>query len=132
MSDAMRVVLEIGPKGKRMVAGATDWPGLDRWGRDEDEALGKLQSYRARYAPVAERAGLADAFAREDRFDVVERYPGNTSTDWWGIAHVPSELERSPLPPDDMERRLVLVNACWEYFDDVSKRVSAELRLGAR
>lgn len=128
----MRVVLEIGPKGKRMVAGATDWPGLDRWGRDEDEALEKLRTYRARYAPVAERAGMADAFAQEGQFDVVERYPGNTSTDWWGIAHVPSELERSPLPPDDMERRLALVQACWEFFDDVSGRVSAELRLGPR
>jgi hypothetical protein len=56
MNNALRVVLEIGPKGKRVVAGATDWPGLDRWGKDEEGALATLHSYRSRYAPVAERA----------------------------------------------------------------------------
>jgi hypothetical protein len=132
MDNALRVVLEIGPKGKRVVAGATDWPGLDRWGKDEEGALGNLNAYRPRYAPVAERAGLADAFAREERTDVVERYQGNTSTDWWGIAHVPSEIERDVLAPEDLERRLTLLNACWSHFDDVAERVSAELRPGPR
>lgn len=132
MNDALRVVLEIGPKGKRVVAGATDWPGLDRWGKDEEGALANLHSYRPRYAPVAERAGMADAFARDERTDVVERYQGNTSTDWWGIAHVPSEVEREVLAPDELERRLSLLNACWSYFDEVAERVSADLRLGPR
>ena len=31
----LRVILEIGKK-RRVVAGATDWPGLDRWGTSED------------------------------------------------------------------------------------------------
>jgi hypothetical protein len=30
MTDALRVVLEIGWKGRRVVAGAIDWPCLDR------------------------------------------------------------------------------------------------------
>jgi hypothetical protein len=130
MSDALRVVLEIGPKGRRVVAGATDWPGFDRWGKDEEGALANLDSYRPRYAAVAERAGMEDAFAREERTDVVGRYGGNTSTDWWGIAHVPSEIEREVLAPDELERRLSLLNACWRYFDEVAGRVSAELRPG--
>jgi hypothetical protein len=132
MKNALRVVLEIGPKGKRVVAGATDWPGLDRWGKDEEGALANLDSYRPRYAAVAERAGMANAFAREERTDVVERYHGNTSTDWWGIAHVPSEIERDVLAPDELERRLSLLNACWSHFDEVADRVSAELRPGPR
>jgi len=132
MTDDMRIVLELGPKGQRVVAGAPDWPGLERWGRDDEGALETLRGYVARYAAVAEGAGLADEFARQDRFDVVERYPGNTSTDWWGIAHVPSALDRSVLPPDEMDRRLLLLSACWAYFDAVVERVSAELRPGPR
>lgn len=53
MTDRMRVVLEIGPTGRRVVAGAIDWPGLDRWGKDEDAALAKLAAYVPRYAGVA-------------------------------------------------------------------------------
>ncbi len=47
MTDQLRVLLEIGPKGKRVVASAMDWPGLERWGRTEDEAVEKLLAYRA-------------------------------------------------------------------------------------
>lgn len=54
MTDALRVILEVGPK-RRVVAGAMDWPGLDRWGTSEDEAIDKLLSYVPRYGGVAER-----------------------------------------------------------------------------
>jgi hypothetical protein len=30
MADELRVMLEFGPKGKRVVAVAPDWPGLER------------------------------------------------------------------------------------------------------
>jgi hypothetical protein len=63
---------------------------------------------------------------------VVERYSGNSSTDYWGIAHVPSETEREVLSAADLDRRLELLSACWAYFDDVAGRVSEELRLGPR
>jgi hypothetical protein len=132
MPDALRVILEIGPKGKRVVAGAADWPGLDRWGRTEDEALEKLASYIPRYAPVAERAGLATNFGRVRGVEVVERSPGNTSTDWWGIAHVPSELEREVLDEPALERRLALLQAAWAFFDATAGRVTADLRPGPR
>ncbi len=132
MSSKLRVVLEVGPKGKRFVAGALDWPGLDRSGKTDDEAVEKLTSYLPRYTGIAERAGQADEFARSRTLDVVERYPGNTSTDWWGIAHVPSETERAVLPAAELERRLELLRAAWDYFDDVVSRVSAELRTGPR
>jgi hypothetical protein len=111
MTDAMRVVLELGPKGRRVVAGALDWPGLDRWGKDEPAALGRLTSYIPRYAAVAKRAGLAHEFERQATPTVVERYAGNTSTDFWGIAHVTSETEREVLPDADLERRLTILQA---------------------
>ncbi|MDQ3691946.1 MAG: hypothetical protein M3406_18305 [Chloroflexota bacterium] len=77
----VRVILEIGKK-RRVVAGAMDWPGLDRWGTSEEDALAKLSSYLPRYAGVAERAGLASTFARAHDVEVVERVPGSSSTDF--------------------------------------------------
>jgi hypothetical protein len=131
MTDALRVILEIGKK-RRVVAGAMDWPGLDRWGTSEDDALDKLSSYLPRYAGVAERAGLGSAFARARDVKVVERVPGSSSTDFCGIAHVPSRIERDVLSPADLERRLDLLRACWAYFDDIAARVSGDLRPGSR
>ena len=131
MTNKLRVILEVGKK-RRVVAGAMDWPGLDRWGTSEDDAVEKLLSYVPRYAGVAERAGMKSAFARARDVEVVERVPGSSSTDFWGIAHVPSVIEREVLSPADLERRLELLKACWAYFDDVAARVSDELRPGPR
>ncbi|HET6380450.1 MAG TPA: hypothetical protein VFH63_05355 [candidate division Zixibacteria bacterium] len=131
-TDALRVILEIGKSGRRIVAGAMDWPGLERWGKTEDDALDILQRYRPRYAAVAERAGLGDEFAAASRVEVVERVPGSSSTDFWGVAHVPSQIEQEVLSAADLERRLDLLQACWAYFDEVAGRVSEDLRLGPR
>jgi hypothetical protein len=35
MADGRRVILEVGTNERRVVAGATDWRGLDRWGRTD-------------------------------------------------------------------------------------------------
>jgi hypothetical protein len=131
MTDPLRVILEIGKK-RRVVAGAMDWPGLDRWGTSEDDALDKLLCYVPRYADVAERAGLATAFARARDVEVVERVPGSSSTDFWGVAHVPSHIEQEVLAPAALDRRLALVEASWAFFDDVAARAPAELLPGGR
>jgi len=131
MTDPLRVILEMGKK-RRVVAGALDWPGLDRWGTSEEDALAKLASYLTRYVGVAERAGVGNAFARAGDVVVVERVPGSSSTDFWGIAHVPSQIEREVLPSADLERRLDLLRACWATFDDVAARVSPALLPGSR
>jgi hypothetical protein len=131
MTDPLRVILELGQK-RRVVAGAMDWPGLDRWGVSEDDALARLSSYVPRYAAVAALAGMTGEFAAARDVEVVERVPGSSSTDFWGIAHVPSQVERVVLPPAELERRLDLLRACWARFDDTAARVSAELRPGVR
>jgi hypothetical protein len=131
MMKRMYVILEIGKK-RKVVASAHEWPGLDRWGTSEDGALAKLEAYLPRYAGVAERAGMADVFGRQRTLDVIERVPGSSSTDFWGIAHVPSETERDVLSAEDLERRLELLRATWAYFDDTAERVSSELAPGAR
>jgi hypothetical protein len=131
MAGKLRVILEIGKK-RRIVAAAYEWPGLDRWGTSEDDALAKLESYVPRYAAVAERAGMADEFANQRAPTVIERVPGSSSTDFWGIAHVPSETEREVLSPKELERRLELLRGAWAYFDATAERVSTELLPGAR
>ena len=127
----LRLILEIG-KTRRVVAGATDWPGLDRWGTSEDDAVEKLLAYGPRYASVAERAGLTGEYEQARAVDIVERVPGSSSTDFWGVAHVPSQAERQVLAPADLERRLDLLRACWAHFDEVAARPPAELRPGSR
>ena len=131
MSNQMRVILEIGRK-RRVAAGAMDWPGLDRWGTSEDDALQKLATYLPRYADVAKRAGRADEFGRASHLEVVERVPGSSSTDFWGVAHVPSDLEREVLSPADLEGRLRILGATWAYFDDALATVSEDLRPNPR
>ncbi len=132
MADKLRVILEIGKKERRIVAGAMDWPGLDRWGKTDDVAIEKLTSYLPRYAGVAELAGQAKKFAKHRDVEIVERVTGSGSADYWGIAHVPSEIERQVLSKSELERRLALLQACWDYFDSTAENVSAELRPGPR
>ena len=133
MADELRVILEIGKGGRRVVAGAADWPGLDRWGATEEAAVETLAAYVDRYKGVAKRARLGKELASmARRLTVAERVPGNTSTDWWGIAQVPSQLEAEGISADELERRLRLLQACWAYFDDAVRRASAELRTGPR
>lgn len=134
MTEQLRVILEIGPK-RRVVAGAMDWPGLDRWGRSEEEALATLTAYLPRYAAVAERAGLADAFSRtaeNAEVEVVDRHPGSSTTDFWGVVHLPSAIEHEPLSAPELDRRVGIMQACWAYFDDVAGNVSPELATGPR
>src|SRR5260370_24838952 len=57
MADELRVMLEIGPKGKQVVAVAPDWPGLERGAKTGEAAIARVQAYLPRYAPVANLAG---------------------------------------------------------------------------
>jgi hypothetical protein len=133
VTDELRVIIELGKNGRRVVAGATDWPGLDRWGKTEEGALETLGGYAERYAPIAGAVGRRDELMRAARTPVViERIPASSSADYWGIAHVPARVEQEVLSEDDLERRLALLEACWSFFDEAAARVSADLRPGSR
>jgi hypothetical protein len=128
----MRVMLEIGPKGKKVIAVAPDWPGLSRGAKTEEAAIDRLNDYRARYAPVAKLAGMEAEFNVLDGIEVAGSYPGVSSTDFWGISFAFSDIDRQEMSVEDLERELTLMQACWAFFDDVRCRVSAELRPGPR
>ena len=128
----LRTVLERGPKGKKAVAFAVDWPGWSRGSKTTDRALETLEAYRDRYRPVAVLAGLDGEFDRGGALEVVEDKVGTGSTDFWGISFSPSSFEQEPMDAAELERKLSLLQACWAYFDDVAARVSPELRKGPR
>jgi hypothetical protein len=132
------VTLEIGPKGKKVVAVAPDWPGLERGAKTGEAAIERLLSYVPRYAPVAKLAGLEAEFATSTKSatssaaDVVEHYPGTGSTDFWGISFGFSSIDKQTVSAEALERELTLMRACWAFFDDVRSRVSAEMQKGPR
>lgn len=132
MTNTMRVTVEIGPKGKMVAAVAPDWPGLERGAKTGEQAIEKLRTYWSRYAPVARLAGMDAAFDAIQNVDVVEEYPGTGSTDFWGISFASSSIDRQAMSGAELERELMLLQACWAFFDQVRGRVSAELRKGPR
>ncbi len=44
MGEALRVTLEVGPKNKKVVAVAPDWPGLERGAKTGEAAIERLWS----------------------------------------------------------------------------------------
>jgi hypothetical protein len=132
MADILRVMLEIGPKDKQVVAVAPDWPGLERGAKTGEAAIARVQAYLPRYAPVANLAGMGAQFAAITTVEVVERYRGTGSTDFWGISFACSGSDRQVVTSAELERELRLLQACWAFFDEVRSRVSAQLQKGPR
>jgi hypothetical protein len=128
----IRVIVERGPKAKKFVAYALDWPGWSRGGKSVDEALDTLAAYRDRYRPVAVAARFGKALDDSGPLEVVEDRVGTGSTDFWGISFSPCSLEGDPMDAAELERKLKLLRSCWAYFDGVAARVSPEMRKGPR
>jgi hypothetical protein len=132
MTPQLRLLIEQPTKGKRWVAVAADWPGLERGGKTEDEAVERLGRYVPRYLPVAKRVGLGSELATQTDLDIIGRYPGVGSTDFWGISFAPSPLDREPFDAPTFDRQVRLLRGAWAEFDETAARVSAELRPGVR
>ena len=128
----VRTVLERGPKGKKVAVFAVDWPGWSRGAKTPEPAMEALDTYRERYRPVAVAAGMAVDFDASGPLDIIEDRTGPGSTDFWGISFAPSSVEGEPMPDDELERKIELLRACWEFFDGVAGRVSPEMRTGPR
>ena len=129
----IRTVIERGTKGKRAVAFSLDWPGWSRGAKSPELALATLESYRERYRPVADIAGMALEFDAAGPLEIVEDRVGTGSTDFWAISFSPSATERDePMEEAALERGITILKACWAFFDGVAARVSPEMRLGPR
>ena len=130
-SHTTDVYLEIGTK--RTFAGAVDWPGWCRSGRDEASALQALVDSGPRYAHVLAATGIVFQLpAGTSAFVIVERLEGNATTDF-GAPNV--ALSRDTRPVDDAEllRFQTLLQASWRAFDGaVQAARGKELRKGPR
>jgi len=132
VANHIRATVEIGPKGKKVVAVASDWPGLARGATTEEAAIERLLAYVPRYAPVAKLAGMEAVLATLTGVDVVKRYGGTGSTDFWGISFAFSRIDQQPMSGEALARELTLLRACWAFFDAVRSCVSAEMQRGPR
>src|SRR5438094_7804405 len=115
---------------KKAFASAAGWPGWCRSGKDEARALEALAAYGPRYAKVAGLAGIVLPKDATD-FKVVERLPGNATTDF-GAPGIPAKDEAKSLTPAETTRMLALLDAAWNYLDQVRARAPASLRKGPR
>jgi hypothetical protein len=130
-TNEIEVYLEIGKK--RAFAGAVDWPGWCRSGRDEPTALKVLDDYGPRYNLVLQESDLGvqlpvDAFA----FSVIERLEGTATTDF-GAPDIALPGDVSPINKTDLRRFQSILKACWKIFDKFILNASEkELRKGPR
>src|SRR3954453_9115163 len=110
---AARVVLERGPKEKRVVVFAVDLPGWSRGAKTPQIALDLLESYRDRYRPIAVAAGMGEEIYAAGAGAITEDGVGTGSTDFWGTSFSPSGLELEPMERNELERKIPLLRACW-------------------
>ena len=129
---AVRTVIEHGPKAKKSAAFSLDWPGWSRGAKTAELALETLESYRDRYRPITDLAGMSREFDAAGPLEVVEEKVGTGSTDFWGISFSPSATEQDPMGEAELERAITLLRAAWAFFDGVAARVSPEMRKGPR
>jgi DinB family protein len=129
--SAVDVYVEAG--SRRVFAGAVEWPGWCRSGRDGVAALEALIAYGPRYKRVVGRTRLGfRAPAATRALEVVERLEGDATTDF-GAPSVAPHADACPLDLRELARLRKLLEACWVAFDGVVQAAEgAELRKGPR
>jgi hypothetical protein len=129
--NSTNVFLESGKK--KVFAGALDWPGWCRGGKDESAALQALIDYGPRYARVLHNREIKFQFPTDvSEFMVTERHPGNATTDF-GAPTVTLDADREPIEQMEFERLQTVLLASWQAFDSaVQQAASKELRKGPR
>jgi hypothetical protein len=132
VTEPLKLQVETGKKGKKVVAVAFEWPGLSRGAKTKEAAIEMVVAYIPRYAPVADIAGLGAEFAQVAGSKVDEEYVGTGSTDFWGISFGHSDHDKTRMSDAELERNLALLQAAWFYFDQTRARVSPEMRKGPR
>jgi len=127
----IKIYLEIGKK--RTFAGAIDWPGWCRSGRDEDSAMQALFQYGPRYARVLRNTRLGFRLPRDaSEFAVIEQLKGDSTTDFGAPSIAPSSDAR-PVDNTELQRFQRLLRACWRMLDVAAKAATGKtLRLGPR
>ncbi len=130
-TKSLNVYLEVG--AKKTFAGALDWPGWCRSGRDQESALQALCDYGPRYARVL-RGSRLDFSAPADvsAFAVVERLAGDATTDF-GAPGIAPAADKRPVDDAELARLQTILRASWRALDTaVGAAAGKELRKGPR
>lgn len=111
----LSVYLEVGKK--KVFAAAVHSPGWCRFGKDEASALQALAAAGPRYAAALALSGLdfQPPSSAED-FVVVERLPGNATTDF-GAPDAQPAADRTEFDQAAFEFCRSVLEACWGAFD---------------
>jgi hypothetical protein len=118
---------------KRTFAGASEWPGWCRSGRDETSALEALVAYGPRYANVVRGTKPAFRTPRSAQaLSVLERLKGDATTDF-GAPSIAPAADARPLDARELARLRGLLTSCWDAVDDAAAEArGAKLRTGPR
>ena len=120
MARRLSVYIEVGRK--RTFAGAIDWPGWCRAGKDEAAAIEALFDYGPRYAKVLGRSRLGfTSTASVSALEVVQRLKGNATTDFGAPDRSPS-VDGEPITDADLRRFTSVLKASWSAFDAAERR----------
>jgi hypothetical protein len=103
----------------RTFAGALDWPGWSRKGRNETEALAALLEYGSKYGAILSGTRLGFVAPKQlSQLTVVERLAGNATTDF-GAPGVPPTADRERSCDAATLRRFEkILRAGWQAFDN--------------
>jgi hypothetical protein len=113
------VYLEVAQK--RTFAGALEWPGWCRSGRDEESALQALFEYGPRYARVVRASKLGFGPPTDvSALVVVERLKGNATTDFGAPGLAPSR-DADSVNSGELHDFEKLLKACWRTLDANAK-----------
>lgn len=131
MTRSIDVYLEVGKK--RIFAGAIEWPGWCRSGRDEESALQALVDYGPRYAHVLRTKEFGfHSPTNTSAFSIVERLKGNATTDFGAPGLVPSGDSKT-VNEAELQKFQALLKACWRAFDAATRSAAGkELTKGPR
>lgn len=107
---------------KRVFAGALEWPGWCRSGKDEGAALEALIEAAPRYAAVV-KAFRPPASA--DDLRIVERLRGDATTDFGAPSAAP-KADARPVDAKELARLTKLLTASWAAFDRAAERAAGK------
>lgn len=125
------IYLESGKK--KVFAGALQWPGWCRAGRDQDSAVAALVDAAPRYGRALRGTDLhfgAPLSAQDCR--IVEQLKGDSTTDFGAPGIAPS-LDAEPVDEEALTRLRAIMAACWSEFEAaLQASAGVELRKGPR
>jgi hypothetical protein len=130
-SEDIPTYLEIGKQ--KSFAGAIEWPGWCRPGRDEAAALQALLAYGPRYGRILRAANIPFQVPTDTAaFAIVERLAGNATTDFGAPDAAPAS-DMARFDEKDFRHYEKLLPAYWQAFDTaVQSAKDKELRKGPR